>query len=77
MSEVIFKGAAADELSSKIRISAVLENTVAFDNVRMAQCVESLFFGFEKVLSDFIFISLVMWNDFDCELNLREWGFAK
>jgi hypothetical protein len=43
----------------------------------MAQCVESLFLGFEKVLSDFIFISLVMWNNFDCELNLRRWGFAK
>ena len=36
MSEVIFKGAAADELSSKIRISTILENTVAFDNVWMA-----------------------------------------
>ncbi len=77
MSEVIFKGAAANVLSRKIRISTVLENTVAFDDVRMVQCVEGLFFGFEKVLGDFVFITLVMWNDFDCELNLRRWCFAK
>ena len=77
MSEVIFKGAAADELSSKIRISAVLENSVAFDDIGMVQYVEGLSFGYKKVLGDLVFISLVMGNDFDCELNLRRWGFAK
>jgi hypothetical protein len=44
MSQVIFEGAAGDELSGEVGISAVLENAKAFQDVRMGQCVEGLFF---------------------------------